>query len=176
MYCNHIESEVAPQGGNLGSVLLISHNLELEGAPLYLFNLANELQHISYRVSVVSLCNGPLYTQYKEAGFDIHICDEPACFINLMKLHTVSIINTLVMAPLVDFVSSHEQDVNIIWTIHESDRASYADLFPAVNEVNLFAYARYVVFVSCETAWTYNDVNTGNFAVIPGFTRANTAT
>jgi len=151
------------------SLLLISHNLEVQGAPLYLLNLARILQHMGYIVAVASSEHGALYTAYANAGIEVNICSDTACFINLMRQNTVSVVNTLFLTPVIWAAAQHAHPLKVIWVIHESDRLTYQDAFPEIASHDVFELPQYVVFVSCETAQLYMDVNTGNFRVIHGF-------
>jgi glycosyltransferase involved in cell wall biosynthesis len=166
------ERNASAHGVSSALVLFISHNLELEGASLYMFRLAKELTNMGrFSVSVASLKRGPLLTAYTQIGCEVHICQHTACFLQLMHAHTISILNTVIIAPLLKAVQNKDV-MTIVWIIHESERAEYTNSVPELASRKLFTIPSYVVFVSCETARAYADMDADNFVVIHGWVQA----
>ena len=64
---------VAKEGGYRGSILLISHNLNLEGAPIGLLNIAKYLKSNGYLLAVISLNDGELRSEYLNHGIPVII-------------------------------------------------------------------------------------------------------
>ena len=68
--CGHTE-----RGGRL-HVLLITHNLNLEGAPLFLLEYATHLvREAGFAITVISNEEGPIRHRYEELGAEIRIVD-----------------------------------------------------------------------------------------------------
>jgi glycosyltransferase involved in cell wall biosynthesis len=59
----------------LGLVTLITHNLGLEGAPLFLFEYARQLAAGGARLQVISAADGPLAADYARLGADVQVVD-----------------------------------------------------------------------------------------------------
>lgn len=59
----------------LQQVALITHNLGLEGAPLFLFEFARHLAASGTRLLVISADNGPLAAEYARLGATVQIVD-----------------------------------------------------------------------------------------------------
>jgi glycosyltransferase involved in cell wall biosynthesis len=70
---------LAPPAGtsssqSLGRVLLVSHNLSLEGAPLFFWEYARHLvRHGGARLDVISGEEGPLRTRYESLGASVRV-------------------------------------------------------------------------------------------------------
>lgn len=61
-------------------VLLVSHNLNFEGAPLFLVDLAQALSRAGSRLVVLSPDEGPLRPRFEAAGAAVHVVDARAVF------------------------------------------------------------------------------------------------
>lgn len=59
----------------LGLVTLITHNLSLEGAPLFLFEYARHLAATGARLQVISAADGPLAADYTRLGAVVQVVD-----------------------------------------------------------------------------------------------------
>ena len=59
----------------LGRVTLITHNLGLEGAPLFLFEYARHLAAAGTHLQVISAADGPLAADYARLGAKVRIVD-----------------------------------------------------------------------------------------------------
>ncbi len=65
-----------PQESRPLSILLVTHNLNLEGAPLIAFEFARHLAtQPGWRVRVVAPEDGPLRARYAEAGLNVELVD-----------------------------------------------------------------------------------------------------
>mgnify|MGYP000031520813 CR=1 FL=1 len=103
-------------------VLVVSHELSRTGAPIVLFDLVQILKKNGYDVFVVSYEDGELKENYLKIGMTVTICEkriDNEWLTQLSRLFDMWIINTLVMAPLVNYMRNKR--VNIVWWLHESE-------------------------------------------------------
>ena len=148
-------------------ILLVSHNLNTEGAPIFLLDLAKSLRSRGYSVKVVSLLDGPLKLDYAKYGIRTQIC-EPANIAKFLKIYKprVAIINTIVSHEYLNEIEKFGTNVNTIWIIHESERSVYFRELKGLNP-SLFRKADAVVFVSNATKEVYSDLESNkNFFTI----------
>lgn len=61
-------------------ILLVTHNLNLEGAPLFLVDLARHYASLGAQLTVLSPDDGPLRSRFEECGAKIQIIDAGAVF------------------------------------------------------------------------------------------------
>ena len=61
-------------------VLLVTHNLDLEGAPLFLVDYARHLVSRGVEVSLLSPVDGPLRTRFEESGIRVAWVDAASIF------------------------------------------------------------------------------------------------
>jgi glycosyltransferase involved in cell wall biosynthesis len=61
-------------------VLLVTHNLNYEGAPLFLLDYAQALHAAGAQVTVLSPAEGPLRDRFVAAGAAVHVVDAAAIF------------------------------------------------------------------------------------------------
>ncbi len=174
-------------------VLFCSHNLNLEGAPLSLFELAlglNERGRVV--VEVFSPCDGPLANSYARAGIPVHVMPYPlhdgsrgedfasrtASFGNWTRELGFQLIlgNTLD-----SFWAIHAARIGglpALWIIRESvdwrtHFRQYGEF--AAAAVQTFALPYRAVFVAQATRDLFEDLNTRhNFDVIPNGLRNGT--
>jgi GT2 family glycosyltransferase/glycosyltransferase involved in cell wall biosynthesis/predicted nucleic acid-binding Zn-ribbon protein len=146
-------------------VLLISHNLNTEGAPILLFNLGKQLKKKGYEVAVVSPHDGALkkdYSQHRIKSY-IYESDNILNFIEYYK-PKVALVNTIVSFKYIKLLKSC--GIRIIWILHESERDLYFRDLRGLNELP-FEIADSVVFVSDATRNVYEDLNKSkNFVTI----------
>lgn len=138
-------------------VLLISHNLNTEGAPILMFNLGKQLKSKGYEVAVVSPHDGALkkdYSQHRIKSY-IHESDNILQFIEYYK-PKVALVNTIVSFKYIKILKSC--GIRIIWILHESERDLYFRDLRGLNELP-FEIADSVVFVSDATRNIYEDLN-----------------
>lgn len=109
-------------------VLVVSHELSRTGAPIVLFDLVQILRKKEYDVFVVSYEDGELKENYLKIGMTVIICEkriDNEWLTQLSRLFDMWIINTLVMAPLVNYMRNKR--VNIVWWLHESEQFFVAE-------------------------------------------------
>lgn len=70
----------APEAHPLRRVLLATHNLNLEGAPLFLLDLARYLAAQGLQLSVVSAAEGPLRERFAALGAAVSVVDAAPVF------------------------------------------------------------------------------------------------
>ncbi|MBE34301.1 MAG: hypothetical protein CMI16_01855 [Opitutaceae bacterium] len=61
-------------------ILLVTHNLNLEGAPLFLIDLANHYASLGAKLTIISPSDGPLRKRFEACGAVIQIVDTDAFF------------------------------------------------------------------------------------------------
>jgi Glycosyl-transferase family 4 len=160
------------------SMLILTHNLNIEGAPLYLLRLAKLLNKQLLPLTVVSPVDGPLRKHFDKLAVPVHVCpvDTWTCILQKMDAADITLINTIVFVPLLEHlhVTKHPR-TRIVWVIHESERSTYEQQYPALLSQGqaIFRIPARVVFVSHATAATYSDYNHGHFRVIPGWVDAD---
>lgn len=109
-------------------ILVVSHELSRTGAPIVLFDLVQILRKKEYDVFVVSYEDGELKENYLKIGMTVIICEkriDNEWLTQLSRLFDMWIINTLVMAPLVNYMRNKR--VNIVWWLHESEQFFVAE-------------------------------------------------
>lgn len=159
-----------------------THNLNLEGAPLHLYEIIKELKEERDRgqVVVISQADGPLKEEYEKlnvkvyvVGFNIHLSLHKADYIKgieeiieIVKREHVGLIyaNTLEMFYMVSIAK--QMGLPALWNIHESvDYKNYfkgADPYVTNKYMNAFIYAKKVIFVCQSTLEMYQEMNRVN--------------
>lgn len=145
-------------------ILAITHNLNLEGAPISLFLTLKGLISRNYQVLLVSPSKGPLIDRYIDIGVDVRII--PSLFIKPLSLYEIlrnekidiAILNTIISYPEIDILKQY--NIPIIWIIRESEKDFYFSEYN-VNK-NHFMNADRVVFVSEATKKIYEDFESKN--------------
>jgi len=147
-------------------LLIVGHNLNLEGAPKWLFFLARGLKNKGYDITVVSPTDGALKDYYILENIDV-VVDEKF-FNNLdidktvFEYFDIVLLNTLVNSIFVEHI--HSVSVPTILHIHESERDIYMakkDFSPYFKNVNS------VVFSANATKKIYSDLEVNNnFTII----------
>lgn len=171
----------ALQGRSDGkSILLVSHNLNLEGATLGLFNIGRSLKRNGYLVVVVSPHDGNLRDAYLKHGIPVlvipdlgHLCsignEDLRAF---MVSFDVVVANTILMFFITAFVRGFRfgGTPKILWIIRESPRMDdfCNELRTSVEALQYaFANADKVVFLCKATRDLFSQFDSrGNFAVI----------
>ncbi|MFA5925321.1 MAG: glycosyltransferase [Parcubacteria group bacterium] len=152
---------------NRKSILLVTHNLNLEGAPLFLFNLAKGLKKMGYYVNLLSPSDGPLKDTFLREGIDVDISDFAAKEFDSSSFkgkYVAIIVNTIVGYKFLSKIDLKKEKT--IWCLHESEREIYFRAFPDL-EKSIFARVGKVVFSSKATREVYEDLNiSGNFTII----------
>ncbi|MGC8771619.1 MAG: glycosyltransferase [Brevinematia bacterium] len=151
-------------------LLFVSHNLNLEGAPISLFLLIKGLSEKDYDITILSPVDGPLNKKYIELGVDIRIFPElferPTEILSYFfkeKKVDIAILNTILSFPLIETFKIRK--IPLIWIIRESEREYY---FSSYNlRINHFKSSDFVVFVSEATKKVYSDLEfKNNFVLI----------
>lgn len=176
--CRH----VVPRSRGCKRVVLISHNLNYEGAPLMQLHIAQGLND-RYNFLVLTPEDGPLRKEYEVCGIEVRVFPTEEMFTSREmleeKLQQISetiaefspdliYSNTILM--FIGVKLGHLMGVPVVWGIHES--VDYKTFFDAYGSgiadlaVRQLMSATRVVFVADATAKMYEDLDTYNFAVI----------
>ena len=127
-------------------VTLVSHALDLTGAPMVLFHLAKVLKKNGYFPIVMCNVDGPLRKTIVEAG--IHVIIDPTIAINnfliwnLLMNSQFIVVNTIVQYQLIKELNGCR--VPVIWWIHEVklnyDKLAEMGVKPFKLGKNIFAF------------------------------------
>jgi len=141
-------------------ILLISHNLNNEGAPILMFNLGKQLKSKGYEVAVVSPHDGVLKTDYSKHRIKSYI-HEPGNILTFLEYYKpkIALVNTIVSFKYIEELKNF--GIKIIWILHESEREIYFKDLKGLNKSS-FEMADSVVFVSDATRNVYEDLNENN--------------
>lgn len=102
-------------------VLLFSHDLNLTGAPIALYNFAKRLKELDFFAVIISPHDGELTKNYLDEDIPVIICSTQYIWniINRIEiLFDVIIANTVLSYPLINSLA--KKNIPIIWWIHES--------------------------------------------------------
>ena len=107
-------------------VLLISHNLEIEGAPISLSIIAKILKKKDYHIELISLEDGPLREQYEQQNIKVTVMnsEDTKNFVKYVKKFNLVIANTVVTGQEVRIAKIYTP---VIWFIRET--ASIKDVY-----------------------------------------------
>jgi GT2 family glycosyltransferase/glycosyltransferase involved in cell wall biosynthesis len=166
---------------------LFTHNLNWEGAPKQLLEIAGFLhQHGAVTPLIVSPTDGPLRQAYEQRGIEVQIwphplsqaTDLPGYLDALGEIsvqlaeQTIEVVcaNTLHGFFAVD--AARAARLPCLWIIHESDGwRDYFDFVPPAlraRPIDCFRYPYRIVFVAKQTRMLYRDLDCYHrFAVIP---------
>jgi len=175
----------------LGRVLIVSHNLNLEGAPWFIFDLAKHYREAhGATVRVVAPQDGPMRRVFEAAGMPVDVVDvsaalgaeTPETFSE--KLHAATaalpwadtdlvVANTMVAFWAVPAAARHGKPALLY--VHESSpvRRFFAPLlapalFPVVEDA--FRHAARVVFTAASSHAVFAHLDHGQFALLPSWT------
>uniref|UniRef100_A0A061R827 Glycosyl transferase family 1 domain-containing protein n=1 Tax=Tetraselmis sp. GSL018 TaxID=582737 RepID=A0A061R827_9CHLO len=145
---------------------LVTHNLQVQGAPRVLLDLALLLRATGrYAVTASSLHPGPLSSAWDEAGIPMQVlADIHGEIQEEAGANDAILLNTVVMAPVVRDMPARLR-ARTVWAIHESELRKYAKEFPGITRGLLHAPAR-VLFVSHVTRAAYSAFDRGHFRTI----------
>ena len=127
-------------------VLLISHEMNLRGAPLMLYELGVILKGVNISIEVASTQKGDLLQYYKNKDINVLNYDDfifsDTEIINYFSKYKLVIVNTLALSSLVnDLVNAN---INVTWWLHE-EWSAYDILKPSSSydwkKNNLSIYA-----------------------------------
>lgn len=114
----------------LRHVTLITHNLGLEGAPLFLCEFARHLAENGTRLHVVSAADGPLAAQYTRLGATVQILDVAALHQAAnRRQQTAALAQLALNLPLVDTDLVIANTLSTWWGVHLAQRAAKPSLF-----------------------------------------------
>ncbi|MEO6874090.1 MAG: glycosyltransferase family 4 protein [Opitutaceae bacterium] len=105
-------------------ILLVTHNLNLEGAPLFLVDYARYLAAQGAQLTVVSPADGPLRTRFEAFGAQVQIVDATAVFAAATASAAHEAIRTL--AGALDFSAADLVVCNTFttfWAVHAAKAA-----------------------------------------------------
>ena len=172
-------------------VLIATHNLNFEGAPWFIFELACHLsKQPGTSISVISPEEGPMRRVFEEQGISVQVLDlsktlsasSPTQFaenldealtpLNLSKTDLV-IANTMVTFWAIH--AAKAKNIPTLLYVHESSAIRrffepilHDSLFPVVEEA--FKIAQRVVFTANSTRQVFDYLNVqGNFALLPSW-------
>ncbi len=128
------------------TILLISHELSLSGAPIVLYHLASLLKGLNYQTIIICSSDNPTFGEYvARNGIPVIIYPklmESEFILRIRRLFSKIIVNTILCAPVIKLLIN--TDSNVIWWIHESrscyDR-SIAKITPRKVSKNIHIYA-----------------------------------
>jgi glycosyltransferase involved in cell wall biosynthesis len=110
-----------------GSVLLATHNLNFEGAPLFLVDLAAALCRAGVKVSVVSPSSGPLQARFEQLGATVELVDVSVVFAATARQPALAAISEL--APLFRSVDlAVANTFTTFWGVHAAALNNVATL------------------------------------------------
>ena len=115
-------------------VLLATHNLNLEGAPLFLVDYAQHLAARGAQLTVLSPSDGPLRTRFEEIGARIQIVDASAIFSAQSAADAHAAIRTLTAA--VDFAAADLVVCNTFttfWAVHAAKASCGSGFMPDIR-------------------------------------------
>ncbi len=158
-------------------ILLVTHNLNLEGASYSCFYLARGLKNNKFDISILSPIKGVLFKKYKYEGIPIKIINffrkrNIFSFFNLyffLKKGNFNIIyvNTFLNWKFILLYTIFNFKSKIVWCIRESNRKIYFNRCKHIKKL-IFSKADKVLFVSKATNKVYEDLNKkNNFYIIP---------
>lgn len=167
------------------NVLLITHNLNYEGAPLMQLNIAKGLMRYGYKFFVISMVDGPLKREYENIGAQVFIenINPGIDFLSfqsyrgilenlkqVIKHLEIKLIYTNTIETFFGVKLGEINNIPTIWGIHES--VNYRNYFSNINDkiakeaIEQFSIATKVVYVADATAKMYSQLNTTNFITI----------
>jgi glycosyltransferase involved in cell wall biosynthesis len=183
-------SPAMPAGNLPGNVVLITHNLNFEGAPLFLLEYAGYLASQGVKLSVISAGEGPLRNRFEALGARVDIVD----ITPLLKAENVRVLRVALraLARLADLAGADLVVANTLstywgvqlarlagkrslWYIHESttpDSFYFGYMAPATLPVvkQAFALATQVSFLTGATRRYYQpQLTQPNHSINPGW-------
>ena len=125
----------APKGKAGPSVLVVTHQLSLGGAQLYLLDLLRQLTRTQdARLTVISALDGPVRRDVEAMGVPVHIfgfppADDPGSYLGRLEEMTswgrerdfdVALLNTATIFALPGAELAQQLGIPYVWAIHES--------------------------------------------------------
>jgi len=153
------QNKVLNKEKNNYKILLLSHNLNYEGAPRWMYFLSTGLKKFGYQITVASPLDGPLKIQYLKEDVDILVDPkfqrEENVETKFFEQFDLIILNTIVNSIFVEKIN--KIGVPVILSIHESER----DVYKAQGFKEMpIKTADKVTFVANATKKVYSDLET----------------
>lgn len=132
---------------NKKTVVLVSHAMDLSGAPIVLFHYARNLKKLGYEPIVLCKTDGDLRRQIWKSDITVIICEDISCknpFIwGLLCSSVAVVVNTVVQYELIQQLNG--KSIPTIWWLHETkvnyDLACVNGMVPFKLEKNIHPYA-----------------------------------
>ncbi len=177
-----IECRHVIPGDGCKKIVLISHNLNYEGAPLMQLHIAQGLID-KYDFLLLSPADGPLRKEYEACGIEVKVFSTDGFFASREKLtrslqqlaeelkeFSPDLIYTNTILMFFGVELGRLMELPVVWGIHES--VDYKTFFETYGTeiadlaVRQFMSATRVVYVAEATAKMYEELDTYNAAVI----------
>lgn len=149
----------------MNNILFFSHNLNLEGAPIFLFNLAKEFKKNGWTVSLISPSKGPLKKRYDEENISVLLPNRPITegidsnqmiqyieYVLKTKKFEHFFINSIILYKVIE--TALNKGIKPNWIIHESEIDAYLKEYPAMDPF-LLSRTKRTIFVSEATKNIY---------------------
>lgn len=152
--CFHLRRK--PRGK---SILFASHNLEYQGASLFLLELAQKLHAHGFHVEVTAPGPGPLAALYEQSGIPIHVQEDGNA--HPMHLMNKGQFDILFLNTITTYQLLQELDIGAhttLWCIHESERDVYFETHEDLS-AETFSKVSHTLFVSDATRSIYKDLS-----------------
>ncbi len=166
---------------------MFTHNLNWEGAPRQMLEIAKFLQKNTHITPLIfSPHDGPLRESYEQSGIEVKILSHPLSKHNSLPgyLEALGEIGLLLAESAIDIVFAntlhgffaidvaHQVQLPCLWVIHESEGwQNYFDFVPPAirsRPIECFKYPYRVIFVAKQTRNIYRELDfCHNFTVIP---------
>ena len=166
-------------------LLAVTHNLNFEGAPISMFEMICEIARISnFKITVVSLQDGPLLTEYENKGIEVKVINFPSRHISKYdfdnflvswaeksKLEQYDLLYANTLDSYFAIKIASEKGIPSVWNIRESISADkvFQSLDPVIAQkaYSCFSLPYKIVFVAYSTENIYRCLDTtSNFKVI----------
>lgn len=139
------------------NIVLLSHSLDISGAPLSLLSIAKYLADLGHHVVVISAKNGALCTDYESANVSVYIHHDiysDTCDISYITSHNpdLIIVNTVLGHNIVK--ACEHMSTPLLWMIRECNNGM--EQLPSVDP-HIFSLPDAVVFPSkaCQESYQY---------------------
>ncbi len=147
---------------NRKKILIVTHNLNLEGAPFFLLNLASGLKDLGYSITIISPCDGPIRSFFEKIKIEVRIIDflsSRADISQAENIYDLIIVNTIIGYKFIKKLDLQKE--KIIWCLHESEKDFYFKHFNDLDK-EIFYQVKRVVFSSNATREIYEELNCNN--------------
>ncbi len=134
---------------NSKTILVISHEMSLTGAPIVLLQALTLLNEFGWRILVISPKDGPLRDSFVDNGIPVlinHNIDQDNSWIKLSNGADLILVNTIV--PYTQIMQLEKHDKHVLWWIHDAE-TGYKSFLRYVlpkelnNNVSVYAVSKY---------------------------------